>query len=198
LALGTFALLYQDLAPLPIDGEEPAELAVSDISVKVGETATVKATGGVKPYTFESSDPEIAEIDETTGEITGIAEGEVTITVTDSDGASVTATATIVSAGEAVWSLKGDADVDGDVDLDDLAIILEQCICTLVMDPDVPLEEGTEAYLNADVNEDDIVDLKDLGAELEYCIGIIVMDPDNSWAAATGKDDLVRLQPGQK
>ncbi|MDR1674463.1 MAG: hypothetical protein LBR54_03320, partial [Oscillospiraceae bacterium] len=91
------------------------------------------------------------------------------------------------------WGLKGDANSDGDVNLSDLAVVLDYCIAVLVMDPDVPLEDGSAKFLNADIDEDDGVDLQDLGFILEYCIGVLVMDPDNSWESVTGRDDLVRL-----
>lgn len=111
----------------------------------------------------------------------------------DLDGVEIEVAGLTLQVGDLAWGLKGDVNEDGTVDLLDLGLLLEYNIAVIVMDPNLPFEAGSVAFLNADVNEDDTVNLADLGAVLEYNIGIIVMDPDNDWYKATGKDELVRL-----
>jgi uncharacterized protein YjdB len=55
----------------------------------VGFPKRFTASGGTPPYTWTSSDPEIATVDELTGEVTGVIKGrggKVTIRATDSFG----------------------------------------------------------------------------------------------------------------
>ncbi|MBO4216441.1 MAG: Ig-like domain-containing protein [Clostridia bacterium] len=61
------------------------------ISVKIGEKKTPAYTvnpgnASNKTVSFVSNDPSVARVNETTGEITGVAKGKTTVTITTADG----------------------------------------------------------------------------------------------------------------
>ena len=56
--------------------------------LQVGDTLQFTATGGTAPYTWSVSDATVATIDATTGLLTAVATGTVTVTATDANGFS--------------------------------------------------------------------------------------------------------------
>lgn len=67
-----------------------SDLQISDGSafLRVGESQTFTAEGGVGRYKWKSSDVTVATIDPDTGEVYAVGLGEATITVTDEAGCS--------------------------------------------------------------------------------------------------------------
>jgi len=55
-------------------------------TVLVGSTQSFSASGGAAPYTWSVSDTAVATIDATTGVLTAVAAGTVTVSATDVDG----------------------------------------------------------------------------------------------------------------
>jgi len=65
-------------------------LSFNKTSISVGETLRANISGGTSPYTWNSSNPNVATVN-TGGVITGTSAGNATITVTDVAGSSTTA-----------------------------------------------------------------------------------------------------------
>lgn len=55
-------------------------------TIQIGQTVNFSATGGRAPYTWSTSQAAIATVLPTTGGLTGVAAGTVTVTATDADG----------------------------------------------------------------------------------------------------------------
>ena len=91
MALGYMSELYPDLKPA---SEGDLEVTPSDVTVKVGETETLKPN--VDGCTFESADSSVATVSPD-GTVTGVAEGSTTITVTSPDGKTATVTVTVTA-----------------------------------------------------------------------------------------------------
>ena len=70
-------------------GSSTLELQDTKLHVKPGKTAQVSVETDSRPLTFESSDPDIATVDDN-GVVEGVAEGPAIITVTNSKGKSET------------------------------------------------------------------------------------------------------------
>jgi len=58
----------------------------NSLSLRVGDTATLSASGGVPPYTWVSNSPGVVSIDAASGLLTARATGATTVTVTDANG----------------------------------------------------------------------------------------------------------------
>ena len=67
-------------------------------TLTVGDTQQFSAAGGTAPYTWTSSNPAVASIDATTGLLTALAPGSVTVTATDANGVSGTSGTITVNA----------------------------------------------------------------------------------------------------
>lgn len=101
---------FRVVAPLAID---PTLMNLNGFSVKVpgwaktgqdsvGNTATRVATGGIPPYSYISSNPNAASVEQTTGKVTGHTNGTATITVVDAKGNFATYLVAITN----VWRLQ--------------------------------------------------------------------------------------------
>lgn len=68
----------------------PDPLVITPMSgvIGIGQTMHLTATGGVTPYSWQSSNPAIASINVSTGLLSGIATGNVTVSVTDNTGST--------------------------------------------------------------------------------------------------------------
>ena len=194
MALGTMSEVYPDLTP---GDSEELVVTPSDVTVKVGETETLKPN--VDGCTFESKDSSIATVSPD-GTVTGVAEGSTTITVTSPDGKTATVTVTVTasdttttvvtttsSTGTTTTSgtgtttsgtgttvstnpndLLGDTNLDGKVDLLDAICLNKHLAGQIVL-------EG-QAYRNANCNQADgttTVDEKDGSALIDYVILLI-------------------------
>ncbi|WP_177431484.1 Ig-like domain-containing protein, partial [Pseudomonas sp. MPR-ANC1] len=88
--VNTLPKLIVDTSPLTLSGTNIKFLGVSPPwSIKgtpPGTSETREASGGVRPYTYVSSNPQIATVHPTEGIITSVDNGSTTITVTDTAG----------------------------------------------------------------------------------------------------------------
>ncbi|MBO5348680.1 MAG: Ig-like domain-containing protein [Clostridia bacterium] len=74
--------------PFP-EAESPIKLEPNKLTLDIGDIEKIKATGATGTLTWESRNPDIAEVD-SEGNITGISKGNTIITVTDEDGNTAT------------------------------------------------------------------------------------------------------------
>ena len=74
--------------PFP-DADSPIVLEPNKITLDLGDSESIKATGGTGELTWESREPEIATVDQK-GNITGVSKGNTIITVTDEEGNTAT------------------------------------------------------------------------------------------------------------
>lgn len=105
-AAGTTSVTVTDNAARSVSATVTVSaLAVAPATAQVGisQTRQFNAIGGVAPYTWVTSNPAIASIGATTGLLTGIAAGTVTVTARGANNATATSgTVTIVPATTAV------------------------------------------------------------------------------------------------
>ena len=177
MALGTMSEVYPDLTPGPVS--EDLVVTPSDVTVKVGETETLKPN--VDGCTFESKDPSIATVSPD-GTVTGVAEGSTTITVTASDTTTTTTTTTTndtttTTSGSGTTTpgtdLIGDVNLDGKVDLLD-AISLNKYLAGQIT-------LGEQAMRNANCNQADgtpTVNEDDGNSLISYVIMLISALPE--------------------
>ncbi|MCU0093468.1 hypothetical protein N8H72_26095 [Pseudomonas koreensis] len=71
-------------------------LRAPNIADAPGNTAVLQVTGGVGPYTFQSSAPQIASVN-AQGKVEGMGNGFAVITITDQNGATVTVQVTVTN-----------------------------------------------------------------------------------------------------
>ena len=172
MALGYMSELYPDLTPDSSEGD--LEVTPSDVTVKVGETETLKPN--VDGCTFESADSSVATVSPD-GTVTGVAEGSTTITVTSPDGktatvtvtvtadattttTTATTTATTTTTSGTATTTSGDtttkgpnSDLIGDVNLDGKVDLLDAISLNKYLAGQVTL--GDQAMRNANCNQAD-------------------------------------------
>jgi len=139
------------------------DVSVDNSTIKVGETAqaTAKSNGAAVNVSWSTSDASVASID-STGKITGIKAGTVTITAKTSDGTTGTAKVTVTAAGAVTTTtsndpdpdtsnldvtLWGDADCNGEISVADIILTNKSITGTAVLTP--------QGKLNADCYQGD-------------------------------------------
>jgi hypothetical protein len=182
MANGVMASLFPSLTPSTSDDdttevEDDIELSVSDVEVEVGESSTVKVTAGTAT-SWDSADSSIATVD-ANGKITGVSAGTTTVTVTGSNGSTATVSVTVTEPEVTTTTTKaptttttttttsstdsdrlwGDANVDGNVRVNDIQKIRQYVLHEIDKDTD---DYTTEGFLNSDVTHDGYVKVNDI------------------------------------
>lgn len=94
---GCFAIQSGATTTVTIGNPPPALSLSGPSTLEVGGSATFTAGGGTPPYTFSASNS-YATIVPTTGALTGVAAGDVTISVNDAIGSGTSALLTVTAA----------------------------------------------------------------------------------------------------
>jgi len=192
LALGTMAELYPDLQADKYDGVDEDEDLLdveAGITVEVGATETIDSN--VAGSTFSSSDESVATVDPSTGVVTGVAEGTATVTVTTPKGQTATVTVTVTpvqsttegdtiptgSLIEGIDYLYGDVDLNGAVELADVAALAKHVVAKELY----PLGKNTpetvaQATEQANVDYDDFINAADTLKLIEFKVKSITQD----------------------
>jgi hypothetical protein len=193
MANGVMASLFPSLTPSTSDDdttevEDDIELSVSDVEVEVGESSTVKVTAGTAT-SWDSADSSIATVD-ANGKITGVSAGTTTVTVTGSNGSTATVSVTVTEPEVTTTTTKaptttttttttsstdsdrlwGDANVDGNVRVNDIQKIRQYVLHEIDKDTD---DYTTEGFLNSDVTHDGYVKVNDIQKIRQYILHII-------------------------
>ena len=127
----------------------------TSMSLKVGQTATLKAYIGPpeatydKTITWKSSKPEVATVDEN-GNIEAKSAGETTITATTTNGIEATCKITVEEA-----FLRGDINNDGEITTADLSYGLKRVTGTQITEDEIKRGDITDdgKYTTADLSK---------------------------------------------
>lgn len=84
-------------------------ITLVDATISIGAKKTLTATiapadATIKTVTWSSNNTDVATINATTGEVTGVAKGETTITATATDGSNVTGTCNVTVTPTITWA----------------------------------------------------------------------------------------------